>query len=209
MMTACDAISRTLNGLGEATSRERLRGASGEAMMWAERAEDRFRRRLRSLGVNDLQVSKAVETAYHRALQASRLCESPIERMLTGPLVMADYDGFLTAPAAVMNPKTDAAKPRGDVVIIPQFPFIRYRADFAIIGELNGMMKIVIVECDGDDFHKDKSADRARDALFNSFGISVVRASGKEIMDNAVSVAERAAGCLIEWRSMLQEGGGK
>lgn len=65
----------------------------------------------------------------------------------------------------------DEARTAG-IVLYPQFPIDRFFADFA-----NPAAKVVI-ECDGEEFHKDGAADRARERVMESLGWHVYRISG-------------------------------
>lgn len=58
------------------------------------------------------------------------------------------------------------------IVLYPQFPIDRFFADFA-----NPAAKVVI-ECDGEEFHKDGAADRARERVMEGLGWHVYRISG-------------------------------
>jgi len=58
------------------------------------------------------------------------------------------------------------------LVLYPQFPIDRFFADFA------SPAAKVVIECDGEEFHKDAAADRARERVMESLGWHVYRISG-------------------------------
>lgn len=58
------------------------------------------------------------------------------------------------------------------LVLYPQFPIDRFFADFA------NPAANVVIECDGEQFHKDAAADRARERFMESLGWHVYRISG-------------------------------
>lgn len=62
----------------------------------------------------------------------------------------------------------------GKVPLYPQYPVLNFIVDFA-----NPYLKI-IVECDGADFHLDKSKDNDRDFKLNKSGWKVYRISGSD-----------------------------
>lgn len=68
-----------------------------------------------------------------------------------------------------------------DLVLYPQYPVGGFFVDFA-----NPKAKVAI-ECDGEDFHKDKEKDAKRDAKLRQLGWSVYRISGKACRDGVSS----------------------
>lgn len=62
-------------------------------------------------------------------------------------------------------------------VLYPQYPIGPYFADFA---NPNAM---VVIECDGVQFHKDKAKDKKRDAYMQSLGWRVHRLDGRDCFD--------------------------
>lgn len=161
-------------------------------------------RRASVLGLSPQQVSSRIGKAKERIRQCIGECESPIEKRLLPALVLANYgEQFLTFPAELHCPGIDDAPPKGDLIVIPQFAFIRYRLDFAIIAEVNDNRKIVAVECDGQEWHTDAMKDRNRDAYLAGFGIRTFRYTGKEIQADPLPLACEVATYLATWRASL------
>lgn len=147
---------------------------------------------------------ESIDAISLRAAQyTSRLiaaCESPIEREMAAPLVMANYEGFQSCPAIVHLPKAEERFPAGDLIIIPQMAVLKFRLDFGIIGIHEREHLIVALECDGAEFHQDKMKDWKKTKYLESAGIRVVRASGEEISADPMAVAQKVAAVLIEWK---------
>jgi len=99
-------------------------------------------------------------------------------------------------------------------VINLQFPVGKYRADFALRrasrrysiekNDFDGVIQtpIVVVECDGHDYHertKEQAAhDRERDRFMQTSGIVVLRFTGSEIWRDPASCARQVDLCLTE-----------
>ena len=81
---------------------------------------------------------------------------------------------------------------------IPQYPYLGYYLDFAIIKDgirLN-------IECDGKDSHsspEQKAHDRKRNRVLRRSGWDVVRFSGKQINGNVYSCVEKVKKILNEY----------
>lgn len=145
-----------------------------------------------------------LEAATAKIRSAYEVCESPIERKLLPALIFANYGhAFASFPAEIHCPKTDLKPPRGDLIVIPQFAFVRSRLDFCVIAEAEGVRKFVAVECDGDDYHTDATKDRMRDDYLIAFGFDVFRFSGKEIQADPLPLATKVAMHLADWRASL------
>jgi hypothetical protein len=100
------------------------------------------------------------------------LCESPIE-ILFGARFLATVECRLGKPREAYGDET---------LLIPQYPWQRYRIDFALF--VPGRPAFFI-ECDGHDFHaatvEQIERDRRRDAEIQAAGIRVTRFTGSEI----------------------------
>jgi very-short-patch-repair endonuclease len=119
------------------------------------------------------------------------LCESPIERRLFPWLIFQAYNCFEPRHPCVLLPgESEKLKPC-TVAVIPQLPIGRRRADFALAARRDGPIRFVIVECDGEEFHKDVEKDIARDAEFMRLDrvLDVHPITGKEIHRNAEAAA--------------------
>lgn len=116
-----------------------------------------------------------------RRMKLTPVCESPIEIDLGAALVAQAGDQYR---------------------IVPQFQLARYRYDFAIMGK--GKTPVVLVECDGAEFHSTPAQlanDLAKDSMAVSHGTRVIRVTGKEIYHNPHSWAAFIMGeCRLEER---------
>lgn len=147
--------------------------------------------------------SQRSEEIFQMLCDAVERCESPIEKTLLPWLVYSNYGPELaTFPVPVCLWKGSNALPATRIFIVPQFAFVKYRADFAIIAKHNGQTRIVAVECDGQEFHKARP-DRERDSLFSVFGIETYRASGSDITKDAAGFSSRVAASFQEWARAL------
>ncbi len=159
----------------------------------AELACEMLASRAHSLGMSPAMVDSVLNTGWAFIGVATDWCETPIEKRLLPWLVFADYgDSILSIPASVHSPKRQLVMPEGDVVIVPQFAFAKYRMDFAVVTRVRGVTRIVCVECDGADTHSGDH-DGPRDEYLAAWNIPTVRATGKEIHNNPVSAVGRIA----------------
>lgn len=164
-----------------------------------------FERVCDAAGMSDLMKKKAVETGQARMEIANPFTESPLEKIMLPWLIFQDYGPFMTYPAAVHLPKEEDALPEKGIVIVPQFAFVRFRVDFAVVARHNGHSKIVAVECDGAEYHN-VARDQYRDRYLASWGITTVRADGKAIYREPQAVSERVAHTVCNWLFELTGG---
>ena len=88
---------------------------------------------------------------------------------------------------------------RGSFAIVPQLAYeVVGRVDFAIfIPGLTHNFPLVIIECDGHEFHErtveQASKDRKRDREFQKYGIPVLRFTGTDIVRTSAELAEEVA----------------
>lgn len=96
--------------------------------------------------------------------------------------------------------------PHGEVtIILTQVPVGKYRADFVIASVVADgeayRVSVVAVECDGKAFHDAHSTqvdrDRARDRVFQEYGLPVIRFTGSELYRNF-------AGCVDQVDSIIE-----
>jgi len=154
-------------------------------------AVEMLARRVAAFGMSPAMSDNAVSIGQEFIEAALEWCETPIEKRLLPWLVFADYgDTILSIPASVHSPKRQITMPEGDVVIVPQFAFAKYRMDFAVVTRVQGVTRIVCVECDGADTHKQEH-DGPRDEYLAAWNIPTVRATGKEIHNNPISAVGR------------------
>lgn len=150
---------------------------------------------------NRLQCVRADNEEIHSVFNR---CESPIERdfflaylWLTNPYPMGD---------GTLIDRMDHISVGAFVCIEPQRQIVidgaSYRADFSFDlclyseSESRNMIKRLVVEIDGHEFHertKEQAArDRSRDRAMARAGIQVIRFTGSEIYKSAVSAAIEA-----------------
>jgi very-short-patch-repair endonuclease len=165
-------------------------------------AADGFADGCQRVGLSPEAIERAFETAQAEIEKGFSLCESQIERMMLPWLVFQDYRDDSSYPARVHIVKAEKLMPNTGVVIVPQFAFAKYRADFGVVCRHKGSTKVVIVECDGVDFH-DVAKDRERDAYFASWGFETIRVQGKEVNSGPGWASDRVAWILSRWRAGL------
>lgn len=138
------------------------------------------------------------------------LCESPIEQRLLAAMMFMElplfFDGENDLPAIFgQDIQGDGHPPFADewVSIIPQKSIGEYRVDFLIRAKFfkRTPRDILIVECDGHDFHeknKEQAArDKSRDRFFVTQGLSVLRFTGSEIYRDPFRCAEEISRTLF------------
>ncbi len=123
------------------------------------------------------------------------LCESPIERAIVPWLVMGWFSPIALAPIPIITDLDDA--PDVPLFIVPQFKVRRYRLDFCLSLKVGESRKLLALECDGADFHRDTVADWHRDRELLSMGIRTIRATGSEIQTTPMRVIGRVWGELL------------
>ena len=161
-------------------------------------AAEMLARRVTDFGMSEQMRENAVAVGSAFIGAALEWCETPIEKRILPWLVFADYGNkILSIPASVHSPKRQLAMPDGDVVIVPQFAFAKYRMDFAVVTRLNGVTRIVCVECDGAETH-DKDHDELRDEYLAAWNIPTIRATGKEIHNSPISAIGRVTDAVLK-----------
>lgn len=173
--------------------------------------------RLHMTGADDIVSERELEKALSLVLDPLKeqardawakgltKCESAIEKVLLPWLVCQRYEFFSHHPAVLFAGETHAYEPM-TLAVIPQLPIGRFRADFALAGSRGGLVRFVVVECDGKEFHdgvENVKRDLNRDVsiLANNRVLDVVRFDGKSILQNPQWCAEQAARAVREaWR---------
>lgn len=181
-----------------------LKEHPGKGLTTLQLGMDGFMRRARTMELRD-DVSRAAQSlAYDQYAKGEALCESPIERSMLAALLTAQWSGFEAIPPLVHSARDkDEMLPVGDIVIVPQMAFLRYRLDFGLVIRIPGMMaQIVAVECDGADFHNDYKRENDRISYLKSWNIPVFKFTGKEIHDDAIAVAHKVAFGVCQWRNL-------
>lgn len=122
-------------------------------------------------------------------------CESPIEKLMCEQFKDAlgaipnggNYDADEVAAIAEKSPHPIT------IVAYAQQKISRYRVDFllACCDKAKSVQCIIVIECDGREFHQDAFADAERDAFMRACGIYVLRFSGSDIYVGAPDLALR------------------
>jgi hypothetical protein len=175
-----------------------LRDIDGPIGLSLELAVQHAQKRAAYLGLSESGFASAVNRGVGAIADNLQLCESPIEKRMLPWLVFEDYGPLLTFPAVVHDAKKELEVPKGDIMVVPQFAFAKFRLDFGLVARWKKQTKIVAVECDGSSFHGAKR-DHTRDAYLWSWGIPTVRASGNEIHNEPRTVSARAAAIISDW----------
>jgi len=136
--------------------------------------------------------------SHEEIFECLTICESPIEKIMLPWLVYENYWPLSPLPARCHSHKKDGLLPNADVIIVPQFAFVKFRVDFAIYARYKGQSKIVALECDGEKFHGAR-ADILRNGYLASWGIQTIRAQGSEINKSPSDVSRRVANVITEW----------
>jgi very-short-patch-repair endonuclease len=142
-----------------------------------------------------------------------RHCESPIEKLLMAALFSeAREQPFTQVFLEEDEPFPDKPSFGEAAFIYNQVKFGPYRVDFAIWDASLPLEladpRIMIVECDGHDFHErtkqQARRDKQRDRYFQSKGFKVLRFTGSEIYADPTECAQEIIGELAiddGWRN--------
>lgn len=178
-----------------------LRAHPGKALSVLQLGMDKLHGRARTMGIPEESWSSIEAKAYDEFQKGEPLCESPIERSMLAALITGAWSGFGTIPPRVHNGMDkEEMLPKGDVLIVPQMAFLRYRLDFAVVLEIAGRQQIVAIECDGADFHNDYKREKLRVDYLKSWGIPVFKFKGSEIHAEPLAAANRAILSICMWR---------
>lgn len=128
-----------------------------------------------------LTPSQISRIEYLRFSWKNALCESPIEWRLFACLI------FCRDSTGMYEPDVpDVQWRHAGTFLDPQAEIGKYRADFLITVKNGDTKEIVVVECDGHDFHdrtKEQAArDKKRDRDLVAMGAPVLRFTGSEIV---------------------------
>lgn len=145
-------------------------------------------------------------------------CESPIEalledafRLMPIPRGCRPRPDCSIAHVALMFPNTawpnwqDEPKFADEkyVIILEQVEIGEFRVDFLIVAKLAGIVRRIVIECDGHDFHErtkeQAERDRSRDRWFVSNGMTVLRFTGREIWRDPIACTKEISALLFQW----------
>lgn len=187
--------------IGEMLGVNALNNLPGRGGAVLDFAANEFRARGAALGMSPQQLDKAFEDVEEQYRKGARECESPIERDTLAALLTARWhEAFATMPPKVHIPGVDPIVPAGDLVIVPQMAFVRFRVDFMVMALVGDRRQMMAIECDGNEHHADKAKDILRDGYLASWGIPTFRAAGKDIYADPHLAISEAVNSLNEWR---------
>jgi very-short-patch-repair endonuclease len=137
-------------------------------------------------------------------------CESPIELRMGMALAMtARHTGF----ELVLMSNMPWGRKHGDInspvrfIIEPQAKILNYRTDFLIACEIPWRGEfirsaMVVVECDGHDYHErtkeQAKRDKKRDRVLQSNNLNVFRYTGSEIWEDVFRCAEESVSFVYD-----------
>lgn len=147
-----------------------------------------------------LAMAGDLRMACQQLQAAESHCQSPIEIQLLRAMFAEWYDysnGYALTVVVGKDGKTAVYRPDAKTAdnfprlqIHVQCPVDQYTADFALCISLSGRQsQIIVVECDGHDFHavtkEQADHDRKRDRHMTAAGIHVMRFTGSQIYQDA------------------------
>lgn len=161
-------------------------------------------------------VAGAAETEALRFVETCDLlrsrCESPIEELLA--VALYDYSRTMPEKLFFCGLKELPEEPDFDeaAFVFNQVAIGRYRVDFAIwdatLSFNHTPPRVMIIECDGHDFHEKTKEqarrDKQRDRFLVSKGHKVLRFTGSEIWASPEDVADEIINelaCNDAWRN--------
>lgn len=170
-------------------------GAAGEAFA---AAGARLRKHGRFTPLSDEEFATVLQTVRQEYDKRQKLCESPIERGMLAGLMTANWH-FLANPFVPVIDLSEKGKiPDAQVLIIPQFPIMGSRLDFAIAVKGNNKGFLWAVECDGKEYH-DQVADAARDEKLKAVGVRTFRFAGSSLFSDPAACADRVVDEVWLW----------
>jgi very-short-patch-repair endonuclease len=125
---------------------------------------------------------------------AIEVCESPIEKLLLPWILCQEYSFFPHVPVVLLPGESGKLQPHS-VALVPQLPIGKHRVDFALASSRGGIIRFVVIECDGEEFHEDVVRDIDRDAalLRHRQVLDIIPLSGKKIWRDPRSAAKDVA----------------
>lgn len=180
-----------------------LRHKAGKGLTTLNLGMPRLLHHAAQMGMNAAGQEYTERRAREQYAKAAEITESPIERSLIAALLTARWHGFDTIPPLVHSSAKDSREllPLGDIIIVPQMAFIKFRLDFGLVIEKGGKRHIAAIECDGQEFHQDVVKDRFRDFYLNSWDIPVFRCKGGAIFEDALKEADEVVNKICMWHA--------
>lgn len=190
------------NIVAEAIGQKALVNNTGRGSLALDFGENAFRQRMASLGFSVAQMEQATEELKRSYAMGQQLCESPIERDVLAALLTGRWqERFVSVPPKVHAAKSQDELPKGDLVIVPQMAFVRFRVDFMLVAIAGAERQMVAVECDGAEYHRDVAKDVARSHYLASWGIPTFRMTGTAIFNEPGDAIAPVVAWLNDWRA--------
>jgi very-short-patch-repair endonuclease len=153
---------------------------------------ERFARLMADKAADDARSKFA---SFHKSWAAR--CESPIEEIMALAMIYSQaFQGGTGEEHFLCCDYNwpDEPAPFDGMFFYSQAAVGPYRVDFLIRVASCDIVKFIVVECDGHDFHErtkeQASRDRSRDRWMAAQGITVLRFTGSEIHKDALACAE-------------------
>ena len=168
-------------------------------MFWDQTAEDEVwtRQFLKPISLPAAMVDRLRRKVLIRQSVAG-YCESPIELDLA--VFLIERFGFSGDLKFKFCRQADIwAFQDQQILLIPQFRWLRFRIDFAFMFEAK--VPHVFVECDGKEFHSTPEQianDRRKDSLARGAGIRLLRFTGSEIYRGGQEIGTRVGDAIME-----------
>lgn len=152
----------------------------------------------RALALAEAGAQAAAEIVRGQYETAAAKLDSPIERLLMAAFLQPSLASEYMTQLEVIVPTSGLLAhvqppPIRGFWVWPQITVGAYRVDFIVASTLYGRTEMVIVECDGHDFHErtkqQAQRDKARDRFLASLGYRVLRFTGSEIYRDPEAVA--------------------
>jgi very-short-patch-repair endonuclease len=138
------------------------------------------------------------------------LCHSPIEQqLLVGLYFVPPYfcDLILISDKreSILRGQEMMSPYESFLLVQPQATIGQYRVDFLVTAKFTDEQPprdVLVIECDGHDFHektKEQAArDKRRDRFLTSRGLRVLHFTGSEIHKDAYNCAQEVMDCLYD-----------
>lgn len=197
---AANGMHNMLEGVGYGVE---LKDRVGKGKTTLDFGMPRLRDQAYAMGMNNEGVAYVERRVHEQYAKALQMTESPIERAMIAALLTGRWAGCETIPPIVHDARRDSTEllQLGDVIIVPQMAFLKFRLDFGILVEKNGRRQIVDVEVDGAAFHQDAAKDRFRSAYLNSWDIPTFRFKGSAIHEDAIAAADEVIAAICMWKA--------
>jgi very-short-patch-repair endonuclease len=133
-------------------------------------------------------------------------CQSPIEEIMLGKIIFVT-DGY-TDPWWASSPK-ELEECDFKTTFEMQAQIDKYRVDFLFTCRGGGLVRRLVVECDGHEFHEKTKEqarrDKSRDRFFVSKGIPCLRFTGSEIFRDADACKDEIESVLADVMTAVAE----